>query len=396
MIGRFSTGQVSTRPRLLQRCLFLSLGLLTLLLAGGPQAQELAATLREEVVMVKKPGLFTIELETSLFRPQGEGPFPLVLINHGKAPGEPRFQGRARYLVAVRELVQRGYAVVVPMRQGFSKSGGSYIGAGCNVESNGHVQAEDVQATLQHYAQRPDIDASRVIVFGQSHGGLTTLAFGTLNLPNVVGLVNFAGGLRQDGCVGWEQNLARAFGNYGRATRVPSLWFYGDNDSFWSVPVWTEMHRQYTQAGPAVRLVAFGSFGNDAHGLFAARAGVPLWLPEVRKLFASLGLPFEKLREIALADHDRPPPPDSGFAAVGSVEAVPYLRQSGREAYLRYLDGDAPKAFALAANGVWGARTGIAQAMKQALENCRKNAKEAVCKLYAVDDRVVWAKDAPP
>ena len=265
------------------------------------------------------------------------------------------------------------------------------MGAGCNVESNGHVQAEDVVATLQHYAQRPDIDASRVVVFGQSHGGLTTLAVGTLNLPNVVGLVNFAGGLRQEQCLGWEQNLARAFGTYGRATRVPSLWFYGDNDSFWSVPVWTEMHRQYTQAGPPVSLVAFGTFGSDAHGLFAARAGVPLWLPEVRKLFTSLGLPFDKLRDIALAEHDSAPPPDSGFAAIAQVEAVPHLRQAAREAYLRFLEADAPKAFALAANGAWGTRAGHAKAMQLALENCQKHAKEAVCKLYAVDDRVVWA-----
>ena len=367
------------------------LGLLAQIWPTAVHAQELAASLREEIVMVKKPGLFSIELETTLFRPQGEGPFRLVLINHGKSPGESRFQGRARFLVAARELVQRGYAVVVPMRQGFSKSGGSYAGVGCNVESNGHVQAEDVVATLQHYAQRPDIDASRVVVIGQSHGGLTTLAVGTLNLPNVVGLVNFAGGLRQDHCQGWEQNLARAFGNYGRATRVPSLWFYGDNDSFWSVPVWTEMHRQYTQAGPPVSLVAFGTFGSDAHGLFAARAGVPLWLPEVRKLFSSLGLPFDKLRDIALAEHESAPPLDSGFAAIAQVEAVPHLRQAGREAYLRFLEGDSPKAFALAANGAWGARVGHAQAMQQALHNCQKHAKEAVCKLYAVDDRVVWA-----
>ncbi len=356
-------------------------------------AQELTSALREEVVMVKKAGLFDIELETTFYRPPGDGPFPLVLINHGKAPGESRFQGRARYPVAARELVQRGYAVVIPMRQGFSKSGGGYAGTGCNVQSNGHVQAEDVRVVLQHYAARPEIDATRVVVFGQSHGGLTTLALGTLNLPNVMALVNFAGGLRQDNCQGWEQNLVRALGSYGRATRVPSLWFYGDNDSFWSTALWTEMHREYALGGSEARLVAYGSFGSDAHSMFAARAGVPIWLPEVRKLFVSLGLPFEKQHEITLAEHTSAPPPDSGLAAVGQVEAVPHLRQAGREAYQRFLDGDAPKAFAVAPNGAWGARLGHAQAMKLALENCQKHAKEARCQLYAVDDRVVWVKE---
>ena len=114
-------------------------------------AQPLNEAMREQVVMVKKgDGLLAVELETTLFRPPGNGPFPVVLINHGKAPGNPHFQPRARYEVAAREFVQRNYLVVIPMRQGFSKSTGSYIGGGCNVESNGRVQAEDVVATLDY------------------------------------------------------------------------------------------------------------------------------------------------------------------------------------------------------------------------------------------------------
>jgi len=136
----------------------------TLAQAPWPPASEpaLATDLREEVVMVKEPGVFGAELETTLYRPPGDGPFPLIVVNHGKASGNPRFQTRSRYLVAARHLVRRGYAVVVPMRQGFSKSGGSYIGGGCNIESNGRVQAEDVVAALAFYSARPDIDARRI------------------------------------------------------------------------------------------------------------------------------------------------------------------------------------------------------------------------------------------
>lgn len=263
------------------------------LVAGTAMAQAtLAADLREEVVVVKKPGVFGAELETTLFRPAGDGPFPLIVINHGKESGNPRFQNRGRYVVAARELVRRGYAVVVPMRQGFSKSTGSYIGGGCNVESNGRVQAEDVEAALNHFAARPDIDAKQVVVFGQSHGGLTTLALGSLHLPNVVGLVNFAGGLRQEGCNGWERSLADAVASYARSTRVPSLWFYGDNDSYFVPETWQRMHTQYVTAGGQARLVAFGAFGTDAHGMFSSAKGTPIWVPEVGAFFATLGLPF--------------------------------------------------------------------------------------------------------
>ena len=201
-------------------------------------AQALRSDLREEVLTIRKPGVFGIELEATVYRPPGDGPFPLIVVSHGKATGNPRFQGRARFVIAATELVHRGYAVVIPMRQGFSKSQGSYIGGGCNIESNGRAQAEDVAVTLQRMAQRKDIDARRVVVFGQSQGGLTTTALGSLGLPDVVGLVNFSGGLRRENCNGWEAALVDAMAGYAQQTRVPSLWFYGDNDSSFGPAVW--------------------------------------------------------------------------------------------------------------------------------------------------------------
>ena len=122
---------------------------------GSP---ELNAALGEQVVMVPDRGrLFSPELETTLYRPPGEGPFPIVVINHGKAAGDTRFQARFRPAGAARFFLARGYAVVAPMRLGFSKSGGSYIGGGCNVESNGRVQAEDFRTHRVGDVHRPGI-----------------------------------------------------------------------------------------------------------------------------------------------------------------------------------------------------------------------------------------------
>ena len=55
------------------------------------------------------------------------------------------------------------------------------------------------------------------------------------------------------------------------------------------------MHEQYVAAGGHARLVAFGVFGKDSHGLFGSRAGGPIWQPEVTKFLAQLGLPSEPL-----------------------------------------------------------------------------------------------------
>jgi len=276
-------------------------------------AGELDATLNESVVMVpKKAILGSVELQTTLFRPPGDGPFPLVVINHGKAPGDPAFQARARYPVAVREFVARGYAVAIPMRQGFAGSRGYYVGGGCNVASNGQAQADDVRAVLDWLAAQPWVDATAIVVVGQSHGGWTTLALGAKPTPGVRALVNFAGGLRQEACVAWEDGLARAAGEYGASSRLPSLWFYGDNDSYFRPETFRAMHAAYTGAGGTAKLVAFGRWPHgDAHAMFSSRAGRAVWLPEVEALLARVGLPTRVVAPVASPAQAAPVPPDA-------------------------------------------------------------------------------------
>lgn len=114
-----------------------------LLAASAPVAfaQEIDATLGEQVFMIPAGGFSEPELEVTVFLPAGAGPFPVIVINHGRAPGNAKFQPRYRPVLAVREFIRRGYAVMAPMRSGFSKSGGSEISGGCNVYSNGIEQA---------------------------------------------------------------------------------------------------------------------------------------------------------------------------------------------------------------------------------------------------------------
>ena len=256
----------------------------------------------EQVVMVPKVGVeATVDLETTIFRPPGEGPFPMVVINHGKSPGKPAFQGRARFAAQTAEFLRRGYVVALPMRQGFSKSGGQYVGGSCDVRGNGMMQAEDVVAALDYLVQQPYVDATRIVVIGQSHGGLSTMALSAIGYPGVVGVVNFAGGLRNDNCVGWENNLIDAFGDYGRGARYPSLWIYGDNDSYWPWPLPERMFNSYkasaSGAAKDARFVDVGEFDGDSHRLFSNRAGVAVWLPEVDAFFRRLGLPFDEVPE---------------------------------------------------------------------------------------------------
>src|ERR1700760_2962471 len=106
-----------------------------------------AARLNETVIRVPVDAAGTITLETTIYKPDGAGPFPMIVFNHGKMPGDPRQQSRSDPLPFAREFVRRGYVVVAPNRQGFAQSGGTYEQDGCDVERNGLGQAGDVAAT---------------------------------------------------------------------------------------------------------------------------------------------------------------------------------------------------------------------------------------------------------
>ena len=267
-------------------------------LAQAQSPSPLPPRVTEQVVMVPKTGtLFTVELETTIFRPPGDGPFPLVVINHGKAPGKPAFQGRAKFVAQSAEFLKRGYVVALPMRQGFSRSGGAYIGGGCNVQANGLMQAEDLIAALDYLTRQSYVDAERIVMVGQSHGGLSTMAFNAIGYPGVRGVINFAGGLRNESCAGWENNLVDAFADYGRTARYPSLWIYGSNDSYWPWPLPETMFNRYKAAATGsaadATFVDVGEFESDSHRLFSSRNGIRVWLPPVEAFLRRIGMPAE-------------------------------------------------------------------------------------------------------
>jgi dienelactone hydrolase len=363
-----------------------------LALAGptAAQAQEAAldARLNEQVVMV--PGAKGNALETTIFRPPGPGPFPLVLMNHGKQPGDPRLQSRDRFYYLSREFVRRGYAVIVPMRTGFGRSGGDYADYGCDMTGNGYLQAADLHAALRYARSQSWIDSQRIIVAGQSYGGMAALAAGAGATPGVRGLLNFAGGLRADdgGCQ-WKPALVSAFADYGSHSRLPSLWFYGANDSYFNQELVNRLYQAYAGAGGNVRLVSYAAFKHDAHGMVGSRDGFAVWWPQAEKFLRQIGMPTEEVVAIA----EDPPIPRTGFAAIHDIDSVPFLRERGRDGYRAFLSKSTPRAFAVSPSGAWSWAEEGEDPVGRVLSACQANSHQP-CKLYAVDDYVVWDDNA--
>jgi len=67
--------------------------------------------------------------------------------------------------------------------------------------------------------------------------------------------------------------------------------------------------------------------------------------------------------------------------------------EPARIAYAAWLRAESPRAFAVQpSSGHWASAWGGERPNARALARCEKNAKQA-CRLYAVDDAVVWSPE---
>jgi len=346
--------------------------------------------LNEQIIQIPAGAQHLASLQTTVFRPNGPGPFPLLIINHGKEAGEPSAQARDRFIFMATAFVKRGYAVLVPMRQGFADSTGTYADHGCDMTANGYAQAADVRDVIAFARAQAWIDSEHMIVAGQSYGGLATIALGTEKLDGVRGLINFAGGLRDDGnhC-DWRSELVHAFGVYGQRNQIPSLWMYGVNDSLFGPDLVLRMHDAFIRAGGRARLHQFGAFKRDAHGVLASRDGEKIWWQNTERFLRDIDMPTQEIYAVGAP----PVIPKSNFARIDDIDAVPYLSEGGRAAYREYLAKLTPRAFAVSPSGAWCWAEEGEDPDTRALATCASKSKQP-CQLYSVDDYVVWQEKA--
>jgi dienelactone hydrolase len=353
------------------------------------QELQLDYRINEHIVLIPAGQNQQARLETTVFQPNGPGPFPLIIINHGKDPGHPNLQPRDRFYHMAHAFVERGYAVMVPMRQGFADSTGYYHDHGCDMTANGYAQAQDIMDTLKFAREQKWVDTEHIVIAGQSYGGLATIALGTQDLPGVRGLLNFAGGLRDDsnGC-GWRSSLVMAYAQYGAQTTLPSLWMYGENDSLFAPELVARMHDAYEQAGGRATLVEYAAFKRDSHGMLASRDGEKVWLDATMKFLDKVGMPTRVLYDVP----EPPQPQATNFAGIHDVNAVPFLSENGKRAYQEYLTKMTPRAFAVSPSGAWCWAEEGEDPDARALATCSAKSDKP-CHLYSVDEAVVWNPD---
>ena len=168
-----------------------------------------------------------------MYRPSGDGPFPLIVYNHGSAqPGEEGVEWPAPFIA--RTFVPAGYAVLVPERRGYGKSEGMPFSKDVGQERGERFvrrqqdEAGDINAAVEHVLKefRAAIDTRRIVIMGWSFGGIvTTLAASRSD--------RFAGVIVQaPGALNWDRSeqVRSALTEAAGRIRVPLSCSVAEND----------------------------------------------------------------------------------------------------------------------------------------------------------------------
>jgi dienelactone hydrolase len=223
-----------------------------------------------------------------LFRPPGEGPFPLAVIAHASTQNvlrraqmpQPEYRALAAWLVA------RGFAVFVPERPGHGATGGKYPEdqGGCDEADyarSGRVTADEIAAGAGFIRKQPFIRPEGMVVIGHSAGAWGALALAREDPTKIAAIVAFApgrGGHANDfpNRVCAPHTLMAAAAEFGKAARAKVTWLVAANDSYFSPAFSRQLVDAFRGGGGKADFHVLPAHGGEGHWLPETEGGVKL------------------------------------------------------------------------------------------------------------------------
>lgn len=264
--------------------------LLSIVVASAVIDLAQAASLEPEVVYFMS-GDKTLGGE--LYKPEGPGPFPALLYNHGSAPGMLNSTA-SRALAPL--FIRSGWVFFMPYRrgQGLSSGAGPYIGDEISAarRRGGSKEASEMLAKLLVTAHLEDqlaafdwlkaqdyVIRSRIAAGGNSFGGVEAV-LGSSKAPYCA--VAAASAASES----WAESmpLQRALRSAARGAKSPVFLFQAQND--YDLSPNKAMFEELKLAGrPAESRVypAFGRTVREGHSF--AYLGGDIWFPDLLNFF---------------------------------------------------------------------------------------------------------------
>jgi carboxymethylenebutenolidase len=268
--------------------------LLTMGLSLALRDRIMAQAVGPDTVVVHSGSL---ALRALLYRPQGPGPFPAVLFNHGSGHADGRDStGRVdqRHPELLGPLfAKHGYLFLYLFRRGDGLSRGQGVPSADRMDSaaaaGGQVARNDLQlqllegdelndalAGLGFLRARPDVRAGRLAVVGVSFGGSLTVLVAERDSTLRAAVAFAIGGYS------WERSppLRARLLEAADRTRVPIFFIHAAND--YTVASARALGSEMTRLGKSNRVKIYPAVGNTPEeGHDFIDLGVRTWEADV-------------------------------------------------------------------------------------------------------------------
>ncbi len=141
---------------------------------------------------------------------------------------------------------------------------------------------------MAHVLARSDVEQSRILLAGQSRGGILSIAYAGERPSTFIGVVNFVGGWMGDRCPNAVEINTTTFKRGAKFPR-PTLWLYGESDPFYALSHSKNNFGAFVAAGGKGRFESYWVPGqNTGH---AVLTHPHLWTEDVTKYLESIALP---------------------------------------------------------------------------------------------------------
>jgi pimeloyl-ACP methyl ester carboxylesterase len=233
-------------------------------------------------------------------RPDGDGKFPVAIINHGgPPPGRPRAgmelpncdSPPAQFFLA------RGYVVVFPLRRGYGDRDTAWAQNPGSCASPDFVNSaieggRDIDAAVTASDNLPYAKSDGMVILGEDEGAWAMLGYALRPNPNIAAFIVMGGG---EG--GRAANMPRrtcrpdlliaAARQLGAIERTRMLWIYAMNDPVFSPDLAAALHDAFVGAGGHAELAQPDHAAKDPHALLFSDTGVLVWGPLVARFLDS-------------------------------------------------------------------------------------------------------------
>jgi len=236
----------------------------------------------EEVTFPSPSG--DLVLHGFLYKPQGAGPFPSVLWNHGSERRPGWLPELAQFFLA------NGYIFFIPHRRGQGRSPGEYVmdlldranqSGGPQARSRKLVELmelhlQDQIAALDYLKSVPGVDPQRIVVAGCSFGGIQTVLMAEKGL-GLRAAIDFAGAAQN-----WQHSpdLRSRMTDSVQHAKMPVFFIQAKND--YDVSPSRDLAAAMEKSSKPHELQIFPKFGNsnqEAHEFCVH--GSAIWGPQV-------------------------------------------------------------------------------------------------------------------